>query len=764
MSLPAIGGGGGSGGGHRRPQTAPAPQTQQAPPRKKMGSLDENALWVQQSAARFQTCLQSTVSGSRKTYVSQWYSGTLTATLSKLHELEETLYEVLAAEPDDPAGGDSSMQTPEVEAKLAAADNPAVAALRLGTQSLVGLAAGASHSLLLSDSGHVLAFGKGTHGCLGTGEGGNSFEPYFLRAVRDIRVMQVAAGQSHTLLLADTGAVFGLGCNECGQLGTGDRRSAVTPVEVRTGGLPIAQLAAGAHFSLYLTEDGRILSSGYGSSGQLGHGSKQNELTPKCIEAREFGEASSVAAGADHSLVVMKNGELFSFGKGFCGATGLGHERDVLEPHRVGGFEGFHVLEAAGGSAHSLVMARDQSGFVQVLSFGLGHDGQLGHGDNGDRWSPEVVVSLSELVVVQVCAGNRHSLVRTESGNVLAFGAGAHGKLGLGSTASKVDPISIPELEGRVCLVASGGDHNIALDQDGRCFTWGSSRCGQLGQGSDLPLAKAPQEILLIRKQELTGKKSAADEAKARETAREKALNEKLRAARSREEGEKEEVRELKKMIADLSEENTDQRTKNKNLLAQAAEMRRTQKELEEKLWMTEKHLTDEERESARRRELAEDSMMGAEGLRSGFQAYLDEVRFYRGLEERAKERSLTCEMMLTDYDAFRREADATEFRLNALLEEAVQRRSDCEAVCATLREKNQRLVAQHETHDARVRSVLEECNARMAGTETQRLAQQVLHLQQRLAGQSEKEGMMSRRIESLVQEVKELRGPRGRG
>ena len=62
------------------------------------------------------------------------------------------------------------------------------------------------------------------------------------------------------------------------------------------------------------------------------------------------------------------------------------------------------------------------------------------------------------------------------------------------------------------------------------------------------------------------------------------------------------------------------------------------------------------------------------------------------------------------------------------------------------------------------VRSVLEECNARMAGTETQRLAQQVLHLQQRLAGQSEKEEMMSRRIESLVHEVKELRGPRGRG
>ena len=155
---------------------------------------------------------------------------------------------------------------------------------------------------------------------------------------------------------------------------------------------------------------------------------------------------------------------------------------------------------------------------------------------------------------------------------------------------------------------------------------------------------------------------------------------------------------------------------------------------------------------------------MGAEGLRSGFQKYLDKVRYYQDLEERAGERSLTCETMLTDYDRFRREAGQTEARLNGLLEDAVQRRKDCEATCAALTMKNKRLVAQHETHDARVRSVLEECNAKMAGTESHRLAQQVLHLQQRLQQRDEKEEMLTRRIDGLVKEVGELRSGKGVG
>jgi hypothetical protein len=49
-----------------------------------------------------------------------------------------------------------------------------------------------------------------------------------------------------------------------------------------------------------------------------------------------------------------------------------------------------------------------------------------------------------------------------------------------------------------------------------------------------------------------------------------------------------------------------------------------------------------------------------------------------------------------------------------------------------------------------------------MAGTETQRLAQQVAHLQQRLTGRDEKEEMMARRIESLQKELGKLRSTGG--
>ena len=103
--------------------------------------------------------------------------------------------------------------------------------------------------------------------------------------------------------------------------------------------------------------------------------------------------------------------------------------------------------------------------------------------------------------------------------------------------------------------------------------------------GPPLVVKPQPQEIVAIRKQELTGKQSAADEAKARETAREKALHEKLRASRSREEEERGAIVELKRVVADLSQENTKQRTKNQDLLEKVVELRHAKNELEEKLW-----------------------------------------------------------------------------------------------------------------------------------------------------------------------------------
>ena len=88
-----------------------------------------------------------------------------------------------------------------------------------------------------------------------------------------------------------------------------------------------------------------------------------------------------------------------------------------------------------GDEDHALVLTRDGT----VLSFGQRDSGQLGHGHvytSPQHEEPEVIEALRGVRVVAVAAGERHSLVLTDEGAVLSFGAGGRGQLGY----SEFDP------------------------------------------------------------------------------------------------------------------------------------------------------------------------------------------------------------------------------------------------------------------------------------------------------------------------------------
>ena len=133
--------------------------------------------------------------------------------------------------------------------------------------------------------------------------------------------------------------------------------------------------------TLLLTSTGRVLSFGTAQYGQLGHGysaGKQlsDELRPKYIEALNGVRCTCVSAGELHSAVVTTDGDLYSWGDGFCGQLGLGDKRPQLLPRQVtqGGLEDECVLSVSCGNRHTLVVTEEGD----VFSFGLGHFGVLG--------------------------------------------------------------------------------------------------------------------------------------------------------------------------------------------------------------------------------------------------------------------------------------------------------------------------------------------------------------------------------------------------
>lgn len=88
--------------------------------------------------------------------------------------------------------------------------------------------------------------------------------------------------------------------------------------------------------------------------------------------------------------------------------------------------------------------------------------------------------------VIAVTAGSRHSLALTSEGQVFAWGWGLLGQLGLGDTQTVLNPTMISNFSRPIVGISAGGMHSACIDTLGECYTWGSSRYGQLGQGEEV--------------------------------------------------------------------------------------------------------------------------------------------------------------------------------------------------------------------------------------------------------------------------------------
>ena len=127
------------------------------------------------------------------------------------------------------------------------------------------------------------------------------------------------------------------------------------------------------------------------------------------------------------------------------------------------------IVQISAGQFHSLAL--DSRGLV--YSWGWGVHGQLGHGHFDDVQEPEVVHRLSKLVVVQVAAGYAHSLCLTKDGEIWSFGLGLYGQLGSGATDKSLVPLRIV-LDAPVRQVSTGYFHCLAISEDGTVYQWGS--------------------------------------------------------------------------------------------------------------------------------------------------------------------------------------------------------------------------------------------------------------------------------------------------
>ncbi|ELR24066.1 regulator of chromosome condensation (RCC1) repeat domain containing protein [Acanthamoeba castellanii str. Neff] len=293
--------------------------------------------------------------------------------------------------------------------------------------------------------------------------------------------------------------------------------------------VPVVDVCAGwqppGSHALFLSATGQVPSSpsrtvvyafGSGRYGKLGLGNLLDHDRPVLVDTLSGVNVRQVAAGQFHSLAVSERGEVFAFGCDDTGQLGLGRGHgynpyqlyetslqarlaNVTVPERIAALAGRHIVAVAAGTHHSLFLSREGHVFSCGMDkYGKGRLGYKVDQQDNIQKLPLMIECLSQHRVVDISAGEAHSLVVTDAGVLFGFGSNVNGQLGLGmaDTQSHLptpvsvagEPaslglegvVSVKSSVGQVVQAVAGQQHSLAVTSCGRVYSFG---LGSLGLG-----------------------------------------------------------------------------------------------------------------------------------------------------------------------------------------------------------------------------------------------------------------------------------------
>ncbi|XP_036778027.2 probable E3 ubiquitin-protein ligase HERC3 isoform X10 [Manis pentadactyla] len=216
---------------------------------------------------------------------------------------------------------------------------------KLNQQTILQVSCGNWHCLALAADGQFFTWGKNSHGQLGLGkEFPCQASPQRVRSLEGIPLAQVTAGGAHSFALSLSGAVFGWGMNNAGQLGLSDEEDRESPCHVKLLRMQkVVYISCGEEHTAVLTKSGGVFTFGAGSCGQLGHDSMNDEVNPRRVLELMGSEVTQIACGRQHTLAfVPSSGLIYAFGCGARGQLGTGHTCNVNCPSPVKGYWAAH--------------------------------------------------------------------------------------------------------------------------------------------------------------------------------------------------------------------------------------------------------------------------------------------------------------------------------------------------------------------------------------------------------------------------------------
>ncbi len=252
----------------------------------------------------------------------------------------------------------------------------------------------------------------------------------------------------------------------------------------------ITRISAGALFSVALADDGRMFAWGWGASGRLGNGGSGDSSTPVLVSRGAIPtgvKILDVSAGSDQVVALGDDGKAYAWGYGLDGQLGNGVSASASVPVAVAMPAGVTFVQVAAGADFTLAVGSDK----QVYAWGANGYGQLGLDDTAPRSVPTAIkrgAIPSTASISRVAAGDGSAAAIDADGGLYTWGLNSMGQLGLGSAISSRVPVAVTALSGQMVGNVEVGDRfMVAETMAGVRYAWEPGR-----QDDSAPATRRP--------------------------------------------------------------------------------------------------------------------------------------------------------------------------------------------------------------------------------------------------------------------------------
>jgi len=428
---------------------------------------------------------------------------------------------------------------------------------------VVSISAGQQHSACITEKNKLYTWGCGNNYRLGHGTLQDVLKPKLLEYIDDHFIAQISCGSMHTLCLTTSGQIYAWGSGLNGRLGVEITKSDVQMMPMKVAHLReefqtqiFSEVFAGPYQSFALTNTGQLYAWGSVKFKTLGiSGQKKDVEIPTLLKSNFFKfyinsdskdrsrrsriesqcendfydlafqqrihpendplELVRVFCGETNTVFLMSNGDIYICGSGQNGQLCI----KPLEKAEEFAYDKLSRKEmfAEGETIYfntPLYMPINLNRKFKYVAVGLNHiiaitiegkafawgkntEAQLGLGYISKSVYKPTLVEVASKKFTMAAASATFSALLTDSGEVWVFGSGESGCLGANPKKLKYS-IQTPQMINNIPAmkyISCGNQHMASITTCGDVYVWGNNSNGRLGIGGKSKTLPSPTRV-----------------------------------------------------------------------------------------------------------------------------------------------------------------------------------------------------------------------------------------------------------------------------